>query len=807
MPDSFLTILSYATIHSFFSIILVGLTVHASLAKRGVVRMDDSSANILSVFGWGMMWGAVRFLVLFKLDMFRSPALLVPIQLGTDLGIVALLAATVRPMAEMRRIVREWANPWAVAATLAALTIGVWAFLQFPHTFDSGQLLWTQEVLWGRIGPADSMIGFSGLIAPVGTALPDIPLVTIAAGFKPLLLVIAVFVCVYVVRALELPHPLVSAALLALLMLVSVFGLYGVIELGKDSIYGVLFSVAFMATLCRPDVETRGVEAGLFFAVAAVLGIVTVPYMLIALALWLIFAATAAQFRTVALWLLIINAVTLPVAVAGMIRKPYWLLLLAYGVAALGALLALAAVRRFGSTLARLRKSISFLLPALPVLLMIACALLLPAEVKIMAWINADGSEVVEVRPPLDGETGFIKLMFFYPSQPAVIALGLAVMAVMAFVGRSLPPALIAVAAMPLATLVVILVHLHLGLRVLSPFNQWDLIKDVPLWYGGAMFSAIAVAGLGFAWRAWRPAGLGTGRGEATGYAVLAGIVAVSALIAARPGLPIARYATAPPYSTVGGSIDADMAVAAEQVWLNLRGRRIFIEPSLLPDYFYSFQMFGGYPSVYRRRTFEETLPDLKSIGLIVPTTELFSLERMARRHKAHLELMSTLPQSGAVLLSMDFDGSGRIVLPSLVDIIDTQSRTALVSDGAYGLETVGDRKFRWFRKDSRLDVNLANGVACVTLEAFGGEGDTTLSVETDGKAEPDILKIAGGTIPSPRAVSFTLRSPHDSLSVRLVASTPEIRFPNDSRPIAWGGNMPIQVKPGSSCADGASPN
>ncbi|WP_137128648.1 hypothetical protein [Rhizobium sp. FY34] len=87
--------------------------------------------------------------------------------------------------------------------------------------------------------------------------------------------------------------------------------------------------------------------------------------------------------------------------------------------------------------------------------------------------------------------------MFLDGSVTTHFVIGIALLA-MALSGCSkrVSSAGIAVAAMPFAATALALIHHDLGLHVISDFNTWDLVKDVPMWLGGTYFQFVVVSAI-----------------------------------------------------------------------------------------------------------------------------------------------------------------------------------------------------------------------------------------------------------------------------------------------------------------------
>jgi hypothetical protein len=795
-----------ATLFAFFLVLTPGAFLLAALTRRQWLPPQEFSGNFVLAAALGSVWSALVFLALYRLHAFSLPRGGMLGHAALNLALIAAISLTLRPLGELRAILASFRSLAFLALLGCGLSLGGWALHRFPHVFDSGQLLWTQHVLWEQGGLRDallsmpgagyyevdrleSMFGFSGLIAPLGSLYPDQPLVTLAAGLKPFLVLLLLCTCRYIVEMLDLPKKGLCTALLAVAMLGSQFGSYGVLKLGKDSIYGMVFCAAFLVALGRSDRQTRGVEAAILFCAASVTGVIAVPYMMVALALWLVFAADLAQARVVMRPLLAVNALTLPLVISAMLHKPFWPLALAY--LAGGAFLIFLLNPRFADRYSAWQGWAGKIVPVLPLLFFALSAALLPATADMPVWANADGSIVTERRAPLDGQTGMLAL-FFDAGTTQKITVAVALMALAFAAGRRTSRAFSAVAAMPFATIAIVLTHLKLGLGVLTVFNQWDLIKDVPLWLGGAFLSVVAVEAVG---RTLPTAGAGWrfDRIAAVALAVLvAGAIPKSELKKLfTPGLDSGVFAPA----------DPDLMATGEIIWKHLPNRTVLAAKDVLPAYFYSLQMYGGRPSQYNASTLDGDLSKLGKIGLAVPREEIFFIASYALEKSASLTYMAPLAGGTQAFLFMEFDGKGRMSLP---DMPELQSQVATIRSGVYDQENVAGASFHWTQNAVALDVPITETVACVRFQASAATVDERpkiVSVKGD-VARLQNFDLKGSTLTGRQDIRITAQSDQHLARLQLDAAMPDTQFPNDGRRISWAIFTPIQVDQGKACSD-----
>lgn len=795
-----------ATSFALFLVLVPGAFLLAALMRRQWLLPQEFAGNFVLAAALGSVWSALVFLVLYWLHAFGIPRGGILGHVALDLALIVAISLALRPRGELRAILASFRSPAFSVLLGCGLLLGGWAIHRFPHVFDSGQLLWTQHVLWEQgglrdallsmpgagyyeVGRLESMFGFSGLIAPLGSLYPDQPLVGLAAGLKPFLVVLLLCTCRYFVEMLDLPKKNLCTALLAVAMLGSQFGSYGVLQLGKDSIYGMIFGAAFLVVLGQSDRQTRSVEAAVLFCAASVTGVIAVPYMMVALGLWLIFAADSAQARAVMRPLLAINVLTLPLVVSAMLHKPFWPLALAYLAGSSFILFIL--TPRFADRYGTWNGWTSKIVPGLPLIFFALSAALLPATADMPVWANADGSIVTERRAPLDGQTGMLAL-FFDAGTTQKITVAVALMALTLAAGQRTSRAFSAVAAMPFATLAIVLTHLKLGLGVLTVFNQWDLIKDVPLWLSGAFLSVVAVEAVARILPSVR-----AGR-HFDGIAAAALAVLV---VGAIPKSELKTLFTPGLHSGIFAAADPDLMAVGEIIWKHLPNRTVLTGKEVLPAHFYSLQMYGGRPSQYNGTTLDGDLTSLSKVGFAVPRGEILPILAYAAKTSASLSYLAPLADGSQAFLIMEFDGKGRRSLP---DLPEFQGKVAAIRSGVFDREEVAGASFHWTQNTVVVDVPISEKVACVRFQASAATVDErpkVVSVKGD-VARLQNFDLRGSTLTGRQDIRITAQSDEHLAHLQLDAAMPETQFPNDGRKISWAIFTPIQVEQGKACSD-----
>lgn len=766
-----------------------GFAFLAILRRHGWLRTETPASHILSAAAVAIYGTAIYLSIVVAFGIVFDETV-AAVKLAADAALI--LAGIAWAPRELRLFARSIARSGVtVPVTLGAIA-GSWAFLQFPHVLDSSQLAWTQGLLTrGEAHILAPMMGFSGLIAFPGRWFDAVPVVTLAAVLKPFLGILAGAVAHAAAESFAPRHRLPAAVLILALMLVSAFGLYGLLPLGKDSIYGVLFSVAFMAVLCRPEPQGGAIELGLYFAAAAATGVIALPFMLGAYVLWLLIAPPQQKPLSTLRPVYFLAIPVLPVAVAGFFHieplVPFAVYLVLGGVVLAASRLPFAPLtRRAAGALEVLRRYRAWL----PAALLLPCPFLLPLALPVTAWRNDDGSLVTELRAPLDGNTGFVDYMLAFPHQAGIVIVGMAGAVALGFfrIGRE-RAGVVAVAAMPFAVLLGALLHAKMGLPLVPSFNIWDIVKDIPLWYGGALFGVLAI-GLIVAISSLVPP---IWAQRAILAACGAGLVA-----AAAKDVGLAEFRQPVHYTATGGHANRDFAVASDIAWRELRGRTAHFDMSLALSraYFYSFQMFEVRPTILNLGWLEkQKFPAAARIGIVAGLDKLPWLQNFAAARRASIVRLAEIEGGAGVFLAIDFDGHARTAVAS-------SGLHARLVDGSHEPETAGGMRFVWVRASARVAIVAAGGPACVRLDLFrtGIGADRQIVEIAGGAGEAVRVDLAGTSMAQPRRAVVRLAANAGLANLRLDARFAEGRFPSDARPVAFGLRLPIAVEDGDRC-------
>lgn len=531
-------------LHALLSFWLVGSGICLLLDARFPKRPEGQSpaSRLLQCMAIGILANAAEFLVVLLLaGTFRLHAhgATAAVKYALDLGFVLWLL--IRRRSAFLRLLRESlpVSPRRenLLLFILAVVLGILAILNFPHVLDSGQLIITNGFLQHHADFFSAKrygVAFSAMAYFPAALLQGVPPCTLASGFKLSLLLLVALAAIRAVEKLGLSFRGARLAVFGAFIF-SFFGLYGVMELGKDSIWAVLFSLLFMLSLVSTQKGAGCREPVIYALTAGALGMIAIPYM------------------------------------AGFI--------------------VLYAMARF---LPRRLTRNGWLCSAAVLLLLAAGALLMPVRLAIKTPPHREARRgPYEFRKPTDGHEGFIDYFFrlkkrpdYANASPLLVAGALGALLLPLLRRRSDDPALQGMALFPFAAACCALLLAHFAQGFLPDSNQqvvpqlpistfyiWNLVKDIPQWYLQPVLGLFALLLLDEALRRVRAGSRTVSFLHGTSLALLA-----AALLTANSG-PIARLGQFAHFQTYGGHRDERFALLLENLHLNPGIRRVLSLP------------------------------------------------------------------------------------------------------------------------------------------------------------------------------------------------------------------------------------
>jgi hypothetical protein len=539
------------TVYAITGIIGPGMAFLLLLRKR-ITISENIAANFLRIITLGFLYNAYSFLAIASIARMDTAAQIfgVIVKISIDLVLLAWLVVARRTeaVAYLRACGRALGQGDNLVVLFICGLVGAYSLYRYPNVLDSAVVGWLQVYVDGMVSwlpeyvpgggnaPAlsGSSFGFAALAFFPGVLLRGIPVVTLAAGYKVVLCLLLGLTSSHLLKGIApLARPVTRIGFL-MLVLLSGIGQHGIVELGKDSAWAVVLSLVYIAELIRSDPrEPRWYPwAAVYFTCAISAGSIVFPYMMLITIIYMIltiFDISLLRFSGSFLLVSCLSVGTIFSALKGTSTAA------TIGGALVGAGIALGMdrflVRRRAARLqsrpfepgvvsavaldSGFQHRLKWLLsPAILALLSMAgCAALMPVRMAIPS-LNGTLANVAYndlYLWPLDGSASFFQFLFpannpytpdWYQSgahgmSNLVVAVGIAGIFLMYLCKETAGNrGLQALGIFPFAGLFGGLVFAHLPWCPVARFNLWDLIKDIPQWYGGLVFSLFALIAL-----------------------------------------------------------------------------------------------------------------------------------------------------------------------------------------------------------------------------------------------------------------------------------------------------------------------
>ena len=481
------------TFHLLVGILIPGLALELRLAQNQ--KLPNLVSALLSrIIALGLLYLLVQFLLLHLADIFFSlPRYeLVIAKYVIDLSVLASLLFFSRAAAWnlVTRIFSGLQNPAILTLVVGSFALGMFAMLACPYSLDSSPICWLSKYLntpgLNLIASKGSPTYIAMLYFPGQILHQWFPVPTIAASLKPALCLLTALAVVHVVNRLQLKNRNWMYWLLFIMVAASFFGIYGLQQTGKHSVFGAVFLAIFAADLFLPTKDDRLCipQAGLSLSAAMGLGVITIPYALVISSLFLVLASNRINSMKVAYSFALWAGLPFILSLSSMVGIPLWQ----------------------SALLPTILVASCFLLNKFASLNWLASVVVkpwfryAPICVIVCSWIGLSFTLPVEYGNglrPLDGKTSFYDLLFKFERQipEHVVVFGLAGLLISCLVARrARNPGLMAYAVFPFFTLLgaTTVAHFPASWIPLKPQHFWDLIKDIPNWCYGFYFGSFA---------------------------------------------------------------------------------------------------------------------------------------------------------------------------------------------------------------------------------------------------------------------------------------------------------------------------
>jgi hypothetical protein len=683
----------------------------------------------------------------------------------------------------VRQIIWNSANLTNIGLLGLAFLVGVLAIVNYPHVLDCGQLQWTKLLLDGYssvLTPGAGAIGYSALIYFPAVIFHQIPLVTLAAGFKVLLVCLFALISILMVNRVNFICPNFAKFAYFILGILTYFGSYGVLQVGKDSIFGIIFSLAYLLSLKESIDDKDYIKSALYFSCATIMGSITVPYLILMTFMYSILMFNKIRVFSFAFYLLLISFMSLLIQFYLMLH-----ISISYFLLFISALILFCYALRDYQPKIEMKISINAFLTIFIILTLLGCYYCMPYKVALIPWIDALGNPIIEYRAPLDGIMTFKQFLFSFGNLNFLIIvcgiLGQLIFAWKTNISKNVGIIIFSVFPFSMILLILCLGRLHNS--PFSGFNLWDMIRDVPNWYGGFIFVFFALFCINFL------------ISTIFYYKKTLFIFFVSLLIivSINHNKKYVRQLIKFAYFTkTGGSKDLYFSDLTHYLVSNkFTSDKLYIakDTKAFP-WFYSFQMYANFQflplDLDQNNNIASVLNNLPAL-LITNSSGLMRLASNSLTQNIYIQevhyfesvkesLYVLMPHHG---LKIDHDFS-----PLEEVLID-------LKEGFYPEERVRDTAFHWVQKKAHFAVYIMReGIYQIVLHPISINNlPNTLSIEVNKKAS-QAKEFSTGEMP----ISISVFLPKGPNKIILVNSAVETNFPNDRRNISYGIFMPISA-------------
>jgi hypothetical protein len=786
----FLNIVIPALFQVFVGILLPGMCLRFCYRRGQDLPELPYPAGLLESLACGFLWNSAAFAMVLPLAT-RWPATgatLSGLKYGADL--LVFLATVWRNPSVCGDFRVCLVPPRSLTVFLILFTgaaVGAIGIAFFPHCLDCGQLMWTTGVLEGLAAGGNlGAIGFSAMIYFPAALFGNLPLVTSAAGFKLLLVPLFGLAVLLLLQSTDSEALIGVAPAYFGLIIFSQLGQYGLLQLGKSSIFGVAFSVMYLAMLVCYDkgVESAAWPAAIYLSSAILSGVITVPYMAMITVLYVVLARDGRAVNLVVA-LFTWGAIPGAMVLEGYVQKP-WII-------SASILFFVGRVVPYCAKWWKFRQSgsgrVRYWIPVAGMLLLAADTHLMPYRLQIVPSTNINGQREMAVRPPLDGVMTFTDYLTDYEG---CLPRGVVVCGILGMLATAAHPQLghnrsfHALSLFVPAMVCTGLLLCRLPWPPSAAMPLWDLTRDVSQWYGGiflGLFTLVLLEWL-LSWfvgpsrTKWVLLFCGTGL-----------VVAAAWKNSARLRFILWK----PSYTHSGGHRDRFVAELFNQLVLHPAPTHhlLISTTSYFMNSRYDFQMYGYHQVTAVSDQELASVPDLtgRLPGLFVgPGRSVWALQRSRLGSLIQMDEIQYFPRidEGLYAIRHAFGpasrsrGDGRVFQRGvrITPLPDTFLR-----------EEWSGIPFSWVRRECDFDLaGIPAGEYLIEGSVFTPFNKRTNQLTFSQNDTPiAAITFDAATATVANAFAVRIRLTGTSTRLRLRSHLPEIMFPGDPRKMAFG--------------------
>ena len=466
----FYSFLYFLSFFPLVTILLAGAGLEV-LLSRFFANPVHPEVRLARVVGFGIVWA----LVCFGIGLFAFGMGIVPGPLWSLLYFLSTIGLAALAWNFHRAVWNGLFDSSLVKMALIAVGVAcifqILSVLWFPSIMDAPQLGWTNrftDPLSLEYGEMNGAVGYSGMIFFTSLLATHLPLAVSAASTKIVLYFLFILLTVYIARVFYGENFRFGILVVGVVLLGSSLGVI-LFSVGKDSIFGVVFTIFYVASLADGNLRDRFRTTALFCGLASCTGVISVPFLAVAaLGAFLLNPDVKAKLEMAASHL-ILGAPLASFAAQAMAKVPFWYV--ALGAPATGIVLALLARPAFWGKCWWPR--VPFWIPALVVLTTFA------AGFKFLPYKLLFENFTSPFLKPLDGTTGFIGLLYdFNPSSGFITGFYILGPLLAFWLWRKRNPCVwMPFIYLPL-TFTIFLIMCQSSLKLIDGPSQWTLIKN-----------------------------------------------------------------------------------------------------------------------------------------------------------------------------------------------------------------------------------------------------------------------------------------------------------------------------------------
>lgn len=467
-----------ALLNCIIGIFAPGAAIHTILYKKGTPLNKHS--HYLKIFAIGIIYNAIQFIViitLLKFPFFKQ-SLLIFTKYFCDVLLFSYIYKTQHNKLKETLNIFKYVSPLII---VSGVGLGLYATYNFPHVLGNDEIYWLgyfkdfylTKGFFSIFTPLanNGALGYLALIYFPGFIINKyIPFVTFAAGYKIFLFFLYFLTINNLVELFQIKHKTITKTMLCTLILLTSFGLTGIFEYGKTSVFATLYTFNFLISLAQlSKKESDYLTSAIFFTTSIILSIVTLPFLIIGLLAYYFFDTTKKiDYKKLILAILYFSII--PISIICLININYFNIFLLFSIIIITA------------GLIRVLKSKNIIFPNITFLIILVTTIFVDLIAFPINYAN------IKFRPPyLTSSTNFLDLLHSSYNFPLVfLFLGFAGGLIYIYINHSNKNIIKALLITPFATILsgisIIIISKYSLISLKNVSYALDLIKAIARW-------------------------------------------------------------------------------------------------------------------------------------------------------------------------------------------------------------------------------------------------------------------------------------------------------------------------------------